>query len=87
MLVCTGPNTPAGWVRVNDEWDPSRCGHPSSIVNNRTYIHRIASFETVLEICADQAVPGWTVVQTSWNSGKCGHPTLPMQNVWTIRRR
>lgn len=37
--VCAG-SVPAGWIKVNDRWDPMACGKPSSIIYNVWTIER-----------------------------------------------
>jgi hypothetical protein len=41
MTVCSSGPTPGGWVEVNNHWNPTRCGHPATIVNNMKQIRRV----------------------------------------------
>jgi hypothetical protein len=88
MNVCAGP-TPAGWIKINDQWNPTSCGNPSSGYNVMT-ISRLASLPigTNLTACAGQSVPsGWILVGYSHNPMTCGHPNDgAAQNVMQIRR-
>jgi hypothetical protein len=40
MDICSSSPVPDGWIRVNDHWDPTRCGSPSSLVYNVCTIER-----------------------------------------------
>lgn len=88
MNVCAGP-TPAGWIKINDQWNPTSCGNPSVGYNVMT-ITRLASLPvgTNLTACAGQSGPsGWILVGYSHNPMTCGHPTDgAAQNVMQIRR-
>jgi hypothetical protein len=87
---------PAGWVKVDDSWDPASCGNPSSYTLN---VWTIANPAWVpvggrMEVCAgwrpnDQPPPNgskWSLRAVSWNPNKCGHPASYLENIWTIER-
>ena len=89
MDICCGSSVPSGWIKVNDHWDPTRCGDPSSIVYNVCTIQRYDNkpVGSVLNVCADAPTPGgWVVVNTSWNPTRCGHPSSIVHNMKQIRR-
>jgi len=89
---CSAP-PPAGFIKVNDEWDPSKCGSPSSssIRNVCTY-QRYDSWPvgTTLQVCSSAPVPaGWVKVTNSeqWDPTRCGAPTSnTSKNVMQISR-
>lgn len=87
--ICAGDPVPDGWIKVNDHWDPIRCGDPTSDVSNVWTIYRLSAVPTggVLAVCADAATPsGWVVIGTAWDPLRCGRPTTNVDNVKTITR-
>lgn len=89
MEICAGSPIPAGWIKVNDRWDPTRCGNPTSIVYNVWTIERFDSrpVGSVMEVCAGAPTPtGWVDVTTRWDPTRCGHPSSIIHNVKQIRR-
>jgi hypothetical protein len=85
--VCAG-NVPYGWLKINDHWDPTRCGSPTAIVNNvwtiETWYDKPVGY--YMWVCAGWQPYGWGVVTTRWDPTMCGHPTAIYDNVWLIRR-
>ena len=81
-------NVPAGWLKVNDTWDPTRCGFPTSITYNvwtiESYFDKPIGWN--MWVCAGWQPPGWGVVNVLWDPTRCGHPTSIVGNVWQIRR-
>lgn len=87
--ICTSSPVPAGWIKTNDSWDPTRCGNPSSISYNITFIEQFetAKVGAVMEVCASAATPtGWVDVSTRWDPTRCGHPSSISSNMKTIKR-
>jgi hypothetical protein len=87
--VCRGTRL-AGWIRVDDRWDPARCGSPTTIVYNVWILVRYENMPvgTVISVCAGAATPrGWVKIDDAWIPTKCGHPTnLGVNNVKRIKR-
>jgi hypothetical protein len=79
---------PAGFVKVDDYWDPTRCGNPTSIIYNVWVIESFYDKRPgeYISACAWQVPFGWQVVGTQWDPTRCGHPTSIYSNVWTIQR-
>jgi hypothetical protein len=86
--VCSGTHL-AGWIKVNDEWNPLRCGKPTAIAYNVWVLARYDTrpVGTVISVCADAATPpGWVTIDDAWIPTKCGHPSVIMNNVKRIKR-
>jgi hypothetical protein len=85
--VCAGA-VPSGWIKVNDQWDPTKCGNPTSITYNVWTIERYNDKPkgTVMNACSDTPPSGWTRTDQQWNPTKCGHPTSNVKNIMTIKR-
>ena len=84
--VCAG-QVPAGWIKTNDEWNPTVCGNPITIVYNVWTIERYDNkpFNSVMTAC-DGAVPaGWAKLNGTWNPTRCGYPSAIANNVMTIK--
>lgn len=81
-------NLPAGFVKIDDYWDPTRCGNPTAIIYNVWTIESYwdKDLGTSMRVCAGQVPYGWTLTATSWDPTSCGHPTAIYGNIWTIRR-
>ncbi|MEV0382039.1 hypothetical protein [Nonomuraea sp. NPDC050643] len=81
-------NVPAGWVKTDDTWDPTRCGNPTSIVYNvwtiESYYDKPIGWN--MTVCAGWQPVGWAVTNTRWDPTRCGHPTSIVSNMWTIQR-
>ncbi|MBF8186830.1 hypothetical protein ITP53_13970 [Nonomuraea sp. K274] len=81
-------SVPAGWVKTNDQWDPTRCGNPTAIVNNvwtiETYYDK--NIGAVMNVCRGWVPTGWTTISSRWDPTRCDHPTAIYDNVYTIRR-
>jgi hypothetical protein len=87
--MCAGGAVPSGWILVNDQWNPTSCGNPTSIVYNVWIIDRYDDkpVGSVMSACAAAPTPsGWIIVNTQWNPTTCGHPTSIVNNVKQIRR-
>ncbi len=87
--ICSGSPVPAGWIKTNDHWDPTKCGNPTSIVYNVWTISRFDNrpVGSIMDVCADAATPaGWADVGTRWDPTSCGHPTDIVQNIKQIKR-
>lgn len=90
ITQCSGDAVPAGFIKVNDDWDPTKCGNPSSITRNISFYQRYdnKSVGFTLQVCAGAPTPaGWTDGATSWDPNKCGHPSSITQNMKLITRK
>jgi hypothetical protein len=87
--ICAGSAVPAGWIKINDQWDPMRCGNPTNIIYN---VWTIARFDdrpvgSTMNVCAGAPTPaGWVDIGTRWDPMSCGHPNNIVQNVKQIKR-
>jgi len=89
MDICASGPIPAGWIKVNDHWNPTSCGNPSSIVYNVITIERFNDkpIGSLMGVCAAAPTPnGWVDVDTRWEPTACGHPANIVHNMKTIRR-
>lgn len=87
-LCCSAP-VPAGFIKYTDEWDPTKCGEPTTITYNVCKYQRYDNREVgmSLEVCSNATnPPGWTTVSTNWDPNKCGHPSSNTPNVKLIQR-
>jgi hypothetical protein len=87
--ICGDSPVPRGWVKVNDRWNPTKCGSPTSIVYNVWEVERYANkpVGAEMEVCADAPTPpGWAEINSTWSPTKCGHPTKIVDNVKRIKR-
>lgn len=90
--ICYNSPIPSGWIKVTDEWDPSRCGNPSFPGVYNIWI--IARYDnqavgTIMNVCAGQRIPpGWILIDTYKDMFSCGHPDgfSTLKNVQKIRR-
>jgi hypothetical protein len=85
--VCAG-QLPSGWIKVDDAWNPTTCGNPTSKTYN---VWMIAQYSEkpigfVMVACNGAAPAGWVIVGTTWNPTTCGHPTANQKNMMTIKR-
>jgi hypothetical protein len=85
--VCAG-SVPAGWIKINDAWNPTVCGNPASISYNVWIIQHFADLPVgaILHTCRGPIPPGWAIVGTGWNPTVCGHPAINQSNVVSIQR-
>ena len=85
--VCAG-QAPAGWIKVDDAWNPTTCGNPTTKTYNVWVIAQVTEkpIGSSMVACSGQAPAGWVIVETSWNPTVCGHPTANQKNVMTIKR-
>lgn len=89
VTQCSGSEPPPGFINVNDDWDPTKCGNPSSITRNVSTYQRYDNrpVGTTLQVCASAAAPaGWVDGTASWDPNKCGHPSSISNNVKLITR-
>ena len=90
MEVCSGAPVPSGYIKVDDKWEGTSCGSPSSITTYNVWVLYYYADHPVgweMEVCSDAPTPrGWVDAGRSWNGTKCGHPTRDVDNVKTIRR-
>ncbi|TMQ93566.1 hypothetical protein ETD83_25150 [Actinomadura soli] len=87
--VCAGDdNVPQGFVKVNDYWDPTRCGNPSSIFPNvwviESYTDKAVGDEMV--VCSGWRPAGWSTLNSFWDPTRCGNPGPITNNMWSIKR-
>ena len=89
LSICTGSPVAAGFIVVNNGWSPTRCGNPTSIVDNVETIERFTDkpVGTFLDVCGFAPTPaGWVVVNQIWVPQSCGQPTGLVNNVNVIKR-
>jgi hypothetical protein len=79
---------PAGWIKIDDLWDPNRCGNPTMIDWNVFLIQRIdhRPVGTSLWVCSGSVPDSWEIIDRSWNPTTCGRPTAISNNTLHIRR-
>jgi hypothetical protein len=91
VTQCCSAAPPTGAVKVNDDWDPSKCGNPST-----TDVRNICTYQryddkpvgTTLTVCASAIPPaGWVNGPKSWDPTKCGHPSSVTDNMKLITRK
>jgi hypothetical protein len=78
---------PKGWVKVGDEWNPTKCRKTSGIEYNVWYIERYGDkpVGTEMTVCTRTPTPeGWKETGRKWNPTTC-HPN-DFDNVKTIKR-
>jgi hypothetical protein len=85
--VCAG-SVPPGWIKINDAWNPTVCGKPTSTSYNVWTIQRFTDqpMGAVIHACRGSAPLGWAIVGTLWNPTVCGHPSANQPNVMAIKR-
>jgi hypothetical protein len=85
--ICSG-SVPPGWIKINDAWNPTVCGKPTSIAYNIWTIQRFADqpVGAVIHACKGAVPSGWALVGTLWNPTVCGHPSSNQPNVMAIKR-
>ena len=85
--VCAG-SVPGGWIKINDAWNPTVCGNPTSITYNVWIIQQFTDqpLGAIIHACKGTVPPGWAIVDTAWNPTVCGHPTTLQSNVMAIKR-
>jgi hypothetical protein len=85
--VCAG-SAPAGWIKINDAWNPTVCGHPATITYNVWTIQQVSDqpVGAVVHACKGAVPSGWALIGTAWNPTVCGHPATNLSNVMVIKR-
>jgi hypothetical protein len=85
--VCPG-SVPAGWIKINDAWNPTVCGNPRTIIYNVWTIQQLSDqpIGAVIHACKAEVPSGWAMVGTGWNPTVCGHPGTNQPNVMAIKR-
>ncbi len=85
--VCAG-SVPPGWVKINDAWNPTVCGNPTTLTYNVWTIQQLSDQPLGASIYACKGVVplGWAMVDTTWNPTVCGHPATRQSNVMAIKR-
>jgi hypothetical protein len=89
MRICRDNAIPAGYIVVNDHWDPTRCGRPTSVVYNVVEIVRYKdmSIGSHLAVCAYAPTPpGWVKYDGRWDPTACSHPISIIDNIQYIKR-
>lgn len=87
--ICANSPIPAGYILVDDRWDPTSCGSPTAITYNVWVIQRYDTMAVgaIMNVCASAQTPaGWAEVDRSWSPTSCGHPSSQFNNVKRIRR-
>lgn len=79
---------PSGWIKVDDAWNPTICGKPTSKTYNVWIIEQYSDkpVGAVMSACSGPAPAGWVVVDSHWNPTVCGRPANDQSNVMTIKR-
>lgn len=85
--VCAG-SVAAGWIKINDAWNPTVCGKPASITYNVWTLQQLSDqpVGSVIQACKGPIPSGWALAGTAWNPTVCGHPPANESNVMAIRR-
>jgi hypothetical protein len=85
--VCAA-QVPSGWIKVDDAWNPTTCGNPTTKTYNVWIIREYAAepVGAVMVACNGRAPVGWVVVDTRWNPTACSHPITNQKNVMVIQR-
>ncbi len=87
QTVCAG-SVPPGWIKIDDRWDPTKCGNPVAVTYNVWTIERYDNKPTgsVMTVCADVVPSGWSLIEQKWDPMKCGKPAMTLNNTMTIKR-
>jgi hypothetical protein len=87
QIVCAGSVT-SGWIKINDAWNPTVCGSPSSLTYNVWTLQQLSDqpVGAVIHACKGAVPSGWSLVGTAWNPTVCGHPATTQSNVMAIKR-
>jgi hypothetical protein len=85
--VCAG-SVPAGWIKIDDTWNPTVCGNPATLTYNVWTIQQLSDqpVGTVIYACSATVPTRWAIVGTVWNPTLCGHPAANQANVMAIKR-
>jgi hypothetical protein len=85
--ACAG-SAPTGWIKINDVWNPTVCGNPTTVTYNVWIIQQLSDqpLGAVIHACNGAVPSGWTIVGRTWNPTVCGHPTTSQSNVMAIKR-
>jgi hypothetical protein len=88
ITACTGSPVPSGYIKVNDNWDPTACGSPSTITYNVSTYQRYDNkpVGAVMSVCAGAIPSGWVLSNTYWSPTSCGHPSSVFDNMYSIKR-
>lgn len=89
VKICAGDPVPASYIWVDDRWDPSQCGNPSSITYNVWTVEKYGDKPVGSTMSACDAAPtptGWVKISDKWDPQRCGHPSSNIKNVKTIKR-
>ena len=88
--ICRNGPVPAGWIEVNDRWDPTVCGKPNFITYNVWILWRydVWPVGSQLFVCSSAPTPsGWQQIETHWDPTACGRPqSTTVKNIKTIKR-
>ena len=87
--ICAGSKVADGWIVVNDNWDPDRCGFPPVVQLNVWIIAHYSDLPkgTVMDVCASAPIPsGWGDKGTFWDPNSCGYPQIVNLNKRRIER-
>jgi hypothetical protein len=85
--VCAG-SIAAGWIKINDNWNPTVCGKPTLVAYNVWTLQQLADLPVgaIVYACSSPPPAGWAIVTQMWNPTVCGHPSAQQSNVMAIRR-
>jgi hypothetical protein len=80
--------SPLRWIKIDDRWDPTKCGNPANITYNVWTIERYADKPkgAIIVACSDSLPSGWSLIAQKWDPSKCGKPAANTNNVMTIKR-
>lgn len=89
VQACCSGGTPANYLKTNDDWSPTTCGSPTSIVYNVCTYRRFDNKPSgsIMVVCSDNAIPaGWVLQGQQWSPTSCGHPSSIVDNLLTFRK-
>lgn len=89
ISICAGTPIPEGYLKMNDEWSPNRCGNPATVSYNVWSLVKYVDLSPgkTLEVCADSPTPaGFVITDTQWNPTRCGYPKQKTNNLKVIQR-
>ena len=81
--ICATAPIPAGWIQVDDYWNPTICGSPTMIYSNVFTIeyHVDKPIGSVLNTCVSSLTPvGWVNIGEYWDPNHCGRPSFIVNN-------
>lgn len=89
ISICADTPVPNGYIKMNDEWSPNRCGNPTTLSYNVWSLVKYVDVSQgkTIEVCADAPTPeGFVITDRQWNPTRCGYPKDKTDNVKVIQR-